>query len=310
MLKNFIKKYNLENKKLIIACSGWPDSIFLVHIFAEILPKKNLIIAHFNHHLRWNESQRDEEFVKNFCLRNNLIFEFWQAQISQIAEENKIWIEEAARIARYEFLREIKDKYNAEYILTAHHLDDKIETFMLNLIRWTKLKWLISIEEKNWDLLRPLLHLSKEEILKELNKINQDYVIDSTNKDDIYYRNKIRLNIVPEFEKINKSYRKNFSDLMNYFEWIKSYFDKIIISLIKIENWKKYFEVEEFNNLDELLKNEFIRYIYETENSWTIWLSKWNIAEIIKFINSKWNYTEKNIQKLNLEKINGKVWIK
>lgn len=306
MVKEFLNKYNiLNNWKIIVACSWGSDSIFLL---VQILKYKNpedVIVWHFNHNLRDAESKRDEEFVEFICKRSSLVCVIWEANIAEFATNKKIWIEEAARIKRYEFLRSLKEKYGAKYILTAHHLDDKIETFMINLIRWTKLKWLISIEEQNNDLLRPLLNIFKSEILENLRKDRIDFITDSSNQNDNYLRNHLRLNILPLFEKINPHYGKSLDSLMAYFWEIKENFD---LEIKNILNDKDYFEISAFNNLSDFMKKELIRYIFESTNSWTIWLTRSNIDEVIRFINDKWNYTKKDIKEMRLFKKNGKVY--
>lgn len=306
-MKKFLEKYNiLKNEKVIIACSGWVDSMFLLSEIIKSKNKKDIIVAHFNHKLRLEESDLDEEFVKEFCEKNNLVFEVKDEDISQIALAKKIWIEEAARIERYKFLRNIKEKYWAKYILVAHHLDDKIETFLLNLIRWTKLKWLISIEEKNEDILRPLLPFSKSEIIEKAKKLWLKWREDKSNLDEKYLRNNIRLNILPLFDQINSSYKKSFENIMSYMWEIKTYFDEQIKKII-INN--EYFEIETFNNFPEFLQREVIRYVFEITNFWTIGLSEGNIKEVIKFINDKWNYTKKEIKKMSLFKKNWKIYL-
>lgn len=306
-MKKFLEKYGiLEDEKVIIACSGWVDSMFLLEEVLKVKNKKEIIIVHFNHKLRWIESDLDEKFVKEFSQKNKLIFEVKDEDITRIALAKKIGIEEAARIERYKFLRKIKEKYKAKYILVAHHLDDKIETFLLNLIRWTKLKWLISIEEKNDDILRPLLTITKQEIKERALKNWIIWREDKSNVEDKYLRNNIRLNILPLFEQINPNYKRSFENIMAYIWDIKVYFDKQI-SKIVINN--EYFEIETFNALPDFLQKEVIRYVFEMANSGTIGLSEGNIKEVIKFISDKWNYTKKEIKKMKLFKKNWKIYL-
>jgi tRNA(Ile)-lysidine synthase len=115
-----------------------------------------------------------------------------------------------ARTERYAFLASVMNKYGAKYILTAHHLDDNIETFLLHLIRGTKVHGLTGIPEQNQSILRPLLGMTKSEIIHQLTIHEIPYVVDSTNAEDIYARNHLRLNILPLFERMNPEYRKNF----------------------------------------------------------------------------------------------------
>lgn len=315
-MKELFDKYSIKKEdKLVIACSGWSDSMFLVHEIIKIHPKKSLIVCHFNHQLRLYESNRDEKFVKDYASKNWIIFELWTQNIKKISIKEKIWIEEAARNERYKFLNEIKARYWAKYIVTAHHLDDNIETFVFNIIRWTKLNWLSGIDELSQDILRPLIHTTKKEILTKCEEEKIDYIFDSSNDNDKYLRNHIRLNIIPEFEKINPSYQKSFDSLIEYFWELKNHLHEQIISLIKINSDKKngeifenFFDILEFESLSSFLQKELVANIFKMKNSWTIGLTKGNIDEIIRFIFDRWNYTKKEIKKLNLFKKNWKIY--
>lgn len=306
MIVKFFEKYNISKQdKIIIACSGWVDSMFLLSETLKKHPKTSIIVAHFNHNLRWEESDSDADFIKGFCEENWLAFELWNEDIRGFASQEKLWIEEAARIKRYEFLEMIRTKYGAKHIMTAHHLDDSIETFVFNLIRWTKLGWLTWIDELNSNVIRPLLHMPKSEIRELSGKENIPYRDDSTNLDDAYLRNHIRLNIIPEFSKINPNYKNNLDDLMQYFKELQGYIENDVKMLINIDN---SFDIDGFKDKSQFLQKEIIANIFKITNSWTIGLTKWNIDEVIRFINDKWNYTKKEIKKMHLFKKNWKVY--
>lgn len=312
-MKDFFKKHNInKSNTIIIACSGWSDSMYLVGEIIKIHPKDKIIIAHFNHQLRWNESIRDEQFVKNYCEKNNLKFEIWTANIEKISLQNKIGIEECARAERYWFLEKISDKYWSKHIFTAHHLWDSIETFMFNLIRWTRLNWLTWIDEINNKILRPLLNVTKEEILAKCIENKIAFIEDSTNKNTKYLRNHIRLNIITKFAKINPSYEKSFLWLFEYFNELKNFVEENINNLIiennEIDWYNNYIDIEGFKKLNPLLQKELISKIYKITNNGTIWLSQWNINEVVKFINDKWNNTKKEIKNMKLYKRNNKIY--
>ncbi|MDD2566283.1 MAG: tRNA lysidine(34) synthetase TilS [Candidatus Gracilibacteria bacterium] len=343
---DFFKKYSIKEKdKLIIACSGGSDSMFLLSEIIKFHPKESTIVVHFNHQLRDIESNSDQIFVENFCKKNNLTLVVGTSNIGELSVKNKTGIEETARIERYKFLNKIKDKYEASYILTAHHLDDNIETFMFNLIRGTRLNGLTGIEELSEDILRPLLHLTKNNILEKCTQEEIEFIYDSSNSDDNYLRNHIRLNIIPEFDKINPSYPKAFDSIISYFGELKSFLDENIIKYIKtVENstisvissgnekslliksidnktgrkeetanenfkiFKNYIEILEFQTLSAFLQKELISHIFKIRNAGTIGLTQGNIDEIIRFISDKGNYTKKEIKKLFLFKKNGKIF--
>lgn len=227
MLKAFLKKYSISpNDPLIIACSGGPDSMYLLCETAKVHPKEHIVVAHFNHGIRGTESDGDETFVRDFCESRGFVFESIKKDIPGIAHETKKGIEETARIERYAFLESVREQYGAKYILTAHHLDDSIETLLFNLIRGTKISGLTGIPERNGHILRPLLRTPKTEILEKLEQENIPYRLDSTNADDAYLRNHLRLNVVSGFERINPEYRKNMASFMAYMSELGEFIDQ------------------------------------------------------------------------------------
>jgi len=307
MLKTFSQKYQItDDDTLIVACSWGPDSMFLVSEILSLHPKNHVIVAHFNHHLRWAESDRDELFVKDFCEKNNLIVRFGWSDIENIAREAKKWIEETARTERYAFLENIRQEHRAKYILTGHHLDDTIETLLFNFIRGTKINGLTGIPELNGYILRPLLHLPKSDILTQLQERNISHCIDSTNIDDRYLRNHLRLNVISEFERINPEYRKNLDVFMSYMGELRTHLDGEVREFL---SYTDSFSVVDFQKLSTFLQREVVRYLYEQANSGTIGLSEGNIAEVIRFIGDKGNYTKKELGKLRLEKKNNQMYI-
>ncbi|MDD2891468.1 MAG: tRNA lysidine(34) synthetase TilS [Candidatus Gracilibacteria bacterium] len=306
MLEKFFQKYEITpDNTIVVACSGGPDSMYLLGEVMKIHPKRGIVIAHFNHCLRGEESDGDEIFLQDFCTKNGLIFISAGKDITQIAQTMKKGIEETARIERYTFLEEVRKKYTAEYILTAHHLDDNIETLIFNLIRGAKIHGLTGIKEQNEYILRPFINISKTEILKKIQEENIPYRLDSTNTDDTYLRNHLRLNVISEFERINPEYRKNLSSFVRYMRELEEFINQQVIIFLRGES---DFSVEDFQILSPFLQREIIRYLYEQANNGTIGLSEGGIAEIIRFIGDKGNYTRKELGKLSLEKKNGKVY--
>lgn len=298
-----IKKHTEKN--IILACSWGPDSIFLLYEIAKSDLKDNLTVCYFNHKLR-AEAESEAEYIRDLCNQNSIKFELWEADIKKEMEE---WIsvsmEEIAREKRYEFLRNLKEKHNADYIITGHHLDDRIETLFFNMARGSKLTGLINMTEISWDILRPLIHTEKNVILTYLKENNLQYFEDKSNQDNTITRNKLRNEILPNFEDINSRYKQNINNLLKYFEDVKDMIDFEVKNFL----WdKNYFIIEEFQSLPYLMQNEVIRYIYFISNEKsTIWLSEKNIAEIIKFIGWKNNKTKKEIRKMSLFKENKKI---
>ena len=138
---------------VIIGVSGGVDSMVLLHLAMQQLPKNAIIVAHFDHGLRGADSDGDRIFVENFCRENNLIFESEFQKIDEIANSQKMSIEATARKYRYQFFAKIYQKYNAHALCTAHHADDRIESAMFNLIRGTKFGGLTTLKNKDfWEI--------------------------------------------------------------------------------------------------------------------------------------------------------------
>ena len=221
----YINKENLLNRreKVVVTCSGGADSIFLLHILNKL--GFDCIVAHCNFHLRGDESDRDEHFVREFCKRESLTLLVQHFETKQFALENKLSIEMAARDLRYTWFEEIRKEYSAGAIAVAHHSDDSIETILLNLLRGTGLKGICGIRPKNGYIVRPLLCVNRKEIEDYLHEQGIEYIVDSTNLENEYTRNKIRNIVMPILREINPqidsvmlSNAENFSAAENIYK--------------------------------------------------------------------------------------------
>lgn len=199
----YINKENLlkRGEKVIVTCSGGADSIFLLHILNKL--GFECVVAHCNFHLRGEESDRDENFVREFCKKKGLTLLVEHFETQQFAAENKLSIEMAARELRYNWFEKIRAEYNAGAIAVAHHSDDSIETILLNLLRGTGLKGICGIRPRNGFIVRPLLCVNRKEIEDYLTENGIGYITDSTNLENEYTRNKIRNIVMPILREIN-----------------------------------------------------------------------------------------------------------
>ena len=307
-MEKFLEKYFKKDEKVIVWCSAWPDSMFLVYKILETKFAKNLVICYFNHNLR-EEALEEEKFLEDLAKEKWFQIEIWDAKIKELKEKfyKSISLEELARQKRYEFFNAILNIYNSDKILLAHHLDDKIETFFFNLVRGSKISWLVNMKEKSWVILRPLLNISKKEILEFLEKNNLSYKIDKTNFENDFARNKLRNLIIPKVSERNEKYKQNISNFMDYLDEIKDLLDLEVKNFLEKFDWK-YFLIEDFPSLPHFIQKAVIRYIFFISN-WnsTIWLTSKNIDEVIKFINWKNNKTKKEIKQMKLSKDNKKI---
>lgn len=242
MFRNKIEKYIAEKRlmspsdMIIVALSGGADSVALIRVLVELGYKCEG--AHCNFHLRGSESDRDEEFVRNLCREINVPLNVVHFETEEYAAQNGISIEMAARELRYSWFEKLRIEKNADAVAVAHHKDDSVETFLLNLSRGTGINGLKGIMPRNGFIVRPFLEIGRRDILEYLACINQSYVTDSTNLEDIYTRNKIRLGIIPMFSQINPSFvdsvAETASRLSDVAAIYKTYISQALERLVKI----------------------------------------------------------------------------
>ena len=191
------------NSHVLIALSGGADSTALLLIMKEL--GYMLEALHCNFHLRGEESNRDQTFVEEFCKEQAVPLFVRHFNTEEVAKKRGISIEMAARDLRYDWFREELKARKATCVAVAHHRDDQAETLLLNLVRGTGLRGLAGMQAKHDGIIRPLLCMSRQEILDYLKSRGQSYVTDSTNSERIAERNRIRLDVIPLLQSINPS---------------------------------------------------------------------------------------------------------
>tara|TARA_X000000950_G_scaffold240423_1_gene293494 strand:- start:629 stop:1558 length:930 start_codon:yes stop_codon:yes gene_type:complete len=230
----------VKDSKFLIAVSGGIDSMVLASLF-----KKNNLkfyVAHCNFKLRSVESDADELFVSNWCKENNKNYFSTSFNTVEFCKNNKVGTQEGARNLRYKWFHDLKEIYGFDFIVTAHNLNDQIETYLINSMRGTGLSGLVGIPEKTDNLLRPLLDISKNEI-SEYSMINNiEFREDSSNSSNDYLRNTIRNSIIPKFEEFDDNVMLKFKTTMNNLNSTKIFAD-VLISDFK----DKVFLKEEIN---------------------------------------------------------------
>ena len=189
------------NAQVFVALSGGADSTALLLIMKEL--GYGIRALHCNFHLRGEESDRDQAFVEELCRQQQVPLFVRHFNTEQYAKEHGISIEMAAREQRYEWFKEESKIQKVKRLAVAHHHDDQAETLLLNLLRGTGLRGLAGMQPKHEGIIRPLLCLSREEILQYLESKGQPYVTDSTNAERIALRNRLRLDIMPLLRDIN-----------------------------------------------------------------------------------------------------------
>ena len=246
-----------ENETVITATSGGPDSMALLSLLIKLSKTKKITIicAHVNHNLR-KESQEEAIMVEKYANENNLIFEKMEINHYEGNTENY------ARTQRYNFFEKLIKKYNATYLLTAHHGDDLTETILMRMVRGSSLKGYSGFQEitdnGTYKIYRPLITKTKDELLNYVKTNNIPYAVDKTNFSEEYTRNRYRLNILPILKKENKSVHLKF---LKFSETLKLYDDHI--NKEANEKLNKVYQnnnlnLKLFENEDELIKRKIL----------------------------------------------------
>lgn len=198
----------LKKRKLLIACSGGLDSVVLAHLCQS--SNFNFGLAHCNYNLRGNESNGDQLFVETLATKMKRQVFVSSFNMDEHKKNKNSSIQSIARELRYKWFDSTANENGYDYILTAHHADDSLETFLINLSRGTGIKGLTGIPERNNTIIRPLLPFSRKEIVAFANTHNIKWREDSSNEETKYLRNKIRHEIIPNLKELQPNFLENF----------------------------------------------------------------------------------------------------
>ena len=255
----------LKESKLLIAISGGVDSVVLTHLCKEV--NLDFALAHCNFNLRGNESDADENFVLNLAEDLEVEVFIQNFDTESFAKNEKLSIQLAARQLRYDWFFELSEQLEFDYILTAHHADDNLETFLINLSRGTGLEGLKGIPEVNQNIVRPLLSFSREDIEDYAKTKHLTWREDSSNASTKYLRNKLRHDVIPVLKDINPDVLSNFQNTLAHLndssaiveEAVDSFLNKAIVTIDDSQILYKISEFEALNNpkayLFEIFKN-------------------------------------------------------
>lgn len=276
----FVSHYKLinESDRLLISFSGGPDSVFVLHFLYKFRRKYNieLTAVHFNHGLRGKESDADEKFSNEFCEKYNIPIVTRKIDVKEFSNKNKMSVEEAARVLRYNFLESIRVELKYDKIVTAHNQSDNTETILLNICSGTGVTGFAGIPIQRGNIIRPLLGLTKKEIVDYLDNSGIKYRIDSSNLKSEFKRNFLRNKIIPLLkENINPSLDgsvfRSSKILESFLPTVKKQFEKKSNGLLTYSNGSlliadKLFEITEEGILGDILKRNFKEYLnYEFE---------------------------------------------
>lgn len=284
-----------ENDVYIVAVSGGVDSVVLLHKLVSRLsenkpsnptlqPQISYVVAHFDHGIR-SDSKADALLVRELAEKYGLEFELGEGKLNpEISEAN-------ARDARYAFLRSIKQKYNAQKIITAHHQDDLLETMVINIIRGTGPRGLAPMTGYD-DLLRPLLNKKKSELIEYAEAENLTWNEDSTNQDDKYLRNYVRLNIMPKLEPAREKLLEINKNVDNIYNEI----DFRVVGMLPKQNM--------------MIRSKFVSYEYSVQKEIIrAWLVRCGVKDIDSKAINRLVIASKTLPIGRKIDVNGNLWL-
>lgn len=255
--KEYILKENLfqPDDKILLGVSGGIDSVVMADLIYHAGFK--FAIAHCNFRLRGKEADEDEKFVRKLAARYGVEYYLKRFTTNEYARENRLSIQMAARDLRYEWFAEILDQEEYDYIATAHHLDDQIETFFINLMRGTGITGMHGILPKSGRVVRPLLFATREDIEGYLVREYLDFREDKSNRSLVYLRNKIRHNLIPILEEMSSDYRKIFSRNFGHIREVERVYKNTIGNIsnrliVEDQNGNAHISIDSLINLNPL----------------------------------------------------------
>ncbi len=220
-----------ESENILLTISGGLDSMAMLDLFIQV--KINIGIAHCNFNLRRDESDEDANFVRSVAHRYEVPYFEKSFETTKFANEHKLSVQEAARELRYHWFEEITAQENYKYYATAHHFDDQLETFFINLFRGTGVKGLRGIPPKNGNCIRPLLFTTRNEIKEYATKQNVPFREDSSNFSEKYLRNRIRQQILPALVSVKPDFKTGFRKTFQLLKGTEEFIDVEISKLRK-----------------------------------------------------------------------------
>lgn len=288
-----LKKYNMIQKgdKIIAGVSGGPDSVCLLHLLVTLQGELNIYVyaAHLDHMIRGDESGQDAEFVEKLCKSWNIELFTERLDVPSYASAKGLSMEDAARRVRYDFFKRVRSEIKADKIATGHNRDDHEETILMNILRGSGLEGLLGIEPVRDFYIRPLIEIPREEIEEYLNQNNIPFRIDSTNLTTDYFRNSIRLELMPLIEQkycphLGKSLRRLSEIARRDLSFIREEAQKASRDVLDFEPFCVIINIGKFLNLHEAIKYYVARFAIEKIAGDTKDFEEKHTALLVKFI--------------------------
>ncbi len=283
----YLKSLLSKEKTIVIGLSGGPDSMCLLNLILSLNKKTKIICAHINHNIR-EESKEELKFIEDYCKQKDLILE---TTTFEKKSSNQDYNELELREKRYQYFEKIITKYKADYLFTAHHGDDLVETILMRLTRGSNLKgysgFQIETPKKGYKIIKPLIFMTKEEVSNYNKENNIPSVNDHTNDEDNYTRNRYRHTVLPFLKGENKNvhlkYLKFSRELMSYYNYV----DNVVSKEISNRFNKNILNIKDFTRLDKLIQTKLIEYLLDTQYETNLYLvSDKHVDMILNVINN------------------------
>ena len=312
----FIKENNLVSAgdRILVALSGGPDSVFLLHFFNKFKKKFKIQIeaAHINHKLRGKDSDRDEYFCEAICDELDIPLHIFTADIKSISKKEKTSLEITGRKIRYKYFDNLLATIKNSKLATAHNTDDNTETVLLNLIKGAGLKGLSGIPIKRDKIIRPILCLTKREILDYLEENKFEYRIDQSNLSSEYERNFLRNDIIPLIqENLNPAFNNSVLNSSINFQKLNYLIDKLLSEFKTKLDFKKNdflsIPVQILLQTDEFLISQLIK--TSVDENFNVKIDAVDIKKILLLAKKQTGKSEELSSKLTATKERGKIVI-
>ncbi len=297
---NFIRTKKLiePGDRILVALSGGPDSVSMLHFLYSYKDKLKIELGaiHINHLIRGKAAHEDEDFCRNLCLNLNVKFFAVRKNVRLMAGRKKVSLEEAGHKIRYNEFDKIAVKYGFNKIATAHNSSDNIETILLNLIKGTGINGISGIPFKRNNIIRPLLRISKEDILSYIDKNNLNYRLDKTNFSSDYERNFLRNEIIPLIkQRLNPDIENSFSNSSEIFRNASEFIDlsvKAVLRNSSVNLVKGVIKIPEevLKNCDPLLQGFLVKNILDEKL--LVQFSNGDIKKIISLLSKETGKSE------------------
>ncbi|MBP3442261.1 MAG: tRNA lysidine(34) synthetase TilS [Clostridia bacterium] len=264
-VKSALEKYSMhpEGKRVVVALSGGADSMALLTVLYRLRDEYGLTLeaCHVNHGIRGDAAKRDEDFVKSYCEKLGIKLHLFSYDVPAVAKKQGIGLEECGRRLRYKSFASLGDCLTA----TAHTLSDRCETLLLNEVRGSSVKGLCSIPAVRGNIIRPLIDCTRSEIEDYCRDNSIPFVTDDTNFDDLYSRNRIRLNVIPELRKLNPSLEQAFQRLINCASEDEEYFERLTAEIVSEAEKANGYDAELISRQHTSVRKRVIAHIIKTQ---------------------------------------------